>query len=54
VLVKNPPVNAESAGSISGWGKSLGVSSGKPLQHSWLENPMDRGVYGVAKDFSTT
>ena len=48
------PVNAESAGLIPGWGRSLGVSSGNPLQHSWLENPMDRGVHVVAKDFSMT
>ena len=40
--------------SISGSGRSPGEGNGNPLQHSCLENPMDRGawqatVLGVAK-----
>ena len=42
------------SGSIPGLGKIPGVGNGNPLQHSCLENPMDRGtwwatVHGVAK-----
>ena len=41
-------------GSIPGWGRSPGGGHGNPLQHSCLENPMERGawratVHGVAK-----
>ena len=41
-------------GSIPGSGRSPGEGNGDPLQHSCLENPMDRGawqatVHGVAK-----
>ena len=41
-------------GSIPGSGRSLGEGIGNPLQHSCLENPMDRGawqaiVQGVGK-----
>ena len=32
-------------GSIPGSGKSLGGGHGNPLQYSYLENPMDRGVW---------
>ena len=31
-------------GSISGLGRSPGGGHGNPLQHSCLENPMDRGA----------
>ena len=53
-MVKNPPVNAEDAGSIPGLGRSPGEGNGNPLQYSCLENPMDRGawqasIHGVAK-----
>ena len=56
-MVKNPPVNAEDAGdsgSISGLGRFPGGRNGNPLQHSCLDNPMDRGawwatVHGVTK-----
>ena len=44
-VIKNPLDNAGdtgNAGSISGWGRSLGVGNGNPLQYSCLENPMDR------------
>ena len=54
-LVKTPPLlgfpggsevkvsasNAGDPGSIPGLGRSPGEGNGKPLQYSWLENPMD-------------
>ena len=46
-LVKNPPDNAENAGSIPGLGKSPGEGNGNPLQYSCLENPMNRGAGGL-------
>ena len=57
MVVKNPPANegqARNMGSIPGWGISLGVGNGKPLQDSCLENSMDRGAwwataYGITK-----
>ena len=36
--------NAGETGSIPGWGRSPGEGSGNLLQHSCLENPMDRGA----------
>ena len=53
--VKNPPANAEDAGSIPGSRRSPGEGNGSPLQYSCLGNPMDRGtwwapVHGVAKE----
>ena len=47
-VVKNPPANAGDAGdpgSIVGSGRSPGGGHGNPLQHSSLENPMDRGAW---------
>ena len=44
---KNFPVNARDArdmGSIPDSGRSPGIRSGNPLQHSCLENSMDRGI----------
>ena len=46
--------NVGGPGSIPGSGRSPGEGNGNPLQHSCLENPMNRGawqaiVYGVAK-----
>ena len=44
-VVKNPLANAEGprdAGLISGLGKFPGVGNGNLLQHSCLENSMDR------------
>ena len=41
--VKNPPVNAEDVGLISGLRRSLG--EGNSLQYSCLGNPMDRGAW---------
>ena len=45
-------------GSIPGWGRSPEGGHGNPLQHSCLENPMDRGawwatVHGVAESDRT-
>ena len=53
-MVKNLPVNAGDAASISSLGRSPGEGYGHPLQYSCLENPMDRGawwaaVHGVTK-----
>ena len=41
--------NAGDLGSIPGLGRSLREGNGNPLQNYCLENPMDRGVHGVAK-----
>ena len=57
-MVKNPPASAD-VGLIPGLGRSLAEGKGNPLQHSCLENPMDRGawrarVHGVAKELDMT
>ena len=47
-MVKNPPANAgdlRDAGSISGLRRSPEEGNGNPLEYSYLENPMDRGVW---------
>ena len=47
-MVKNPLVSAgdiRDTGSIPGLDKSPGVGPGKPLQYSFLENPLDRGAW---------
>ena len=54
LVVKNPHANAGDAGSIPGSGSSPGKGNGNPLQHSCLENFMDREAWqstahGVAK-----
>ena len=57
LVIRNLPASAvdiRDTGSIPGSGRSLGEGNGNPLQHSCLENPMDRGawratVHGVAK-----
>ena len=57
LVVKNLSDNTgdiRDAGSIPGLERSPGGRHGKPLQHSCLENPMDRGawratVHGDAK-----
>ena len=36
--------NAGDPGSIPGSGRSPGEGNGNPIQYSYLENPMDRGV----------
>ena len=53
---KESDCNAGDLGSIFGSGRSSGEGNGNPLQHSCLENPMDRGawraiVHGVALQF---
>ena len=53
-VVKNLPANARDTGLIPALERSPGVGNGNPLQYSFLENPMDRGVmwaavHGVAK-----
>ena len=48
LVVKNPPANRKDirdAGLILGLGRLLGGGHGNPLQHSRLENPMDRGAW---------
>ena len=50
--VKNLPANAgdtRDVGSIPGSGRSPGIGNGNPLQHSCLENSMDRGAHEVTK-----
>ena len=42
---KEPACNAGDLGSIPGLGRSAGEGNGNPLQHSCLENSMDRGVW---------
>ena len=44
-MVKNSPANAGDVGSIPGSGRSPGEGNGNLLQHSCLENPMDRGAW---------
>ena len=49
--------NAGDPGLIPGFGRSPGEGMGNPLQHSCLENPMDRGawqatVHGVPKSWT--
>ena len=43
---KESPCNAGDPGSIPGSERYLGEGNGNPLQHSCLENPMDRGSPG--------
>ena len=57
---KNPLANAGDMGSILGLRRSpAGKGNGKPLQCSWLRNPMNRGawwytVHKVSKESDTT
>ena len=37
--------NAADPGSVAELGQSPGEVNGNPLQYSYLENPMDRGVW---------
>ena len=61
-MVKNPPAKAgdsRDVGPFPGSGRSPGIEDGNPLQHSCLENSMDRGdwqatVRGVAKESDMT
>ena len=43
-VVKNLPASVGDTGLIPGSGRSPGGGNGNPLQHSCLENPMDRGA----------
>ena len=48
LVIKNLPTNTEDirdTGLIPGSGRSSGGGHGNPLQHSNLENPMDRGAW---------
>ena len=49
LVVKNPLANAgdlrRDTGSIPGLGRSPGGRHGNPLQHSFLENPMDNTAW---------
>ena len=50
-VVKNMTANAgyvRDPGSVPRWGRSSGAGHGNPLQHSCLENPMDRGAWRAA------
>ena len=50
LVVKNPPANAGNAGDaglIPASGRTPGRGKGNPFQYSCLENPMDRGAYGL-------
>ena len=57
-MVTNSPANAgdiRDMGLIPGLGRSPGEGNGNPLQYSYLENPIDRGVlwatvHGVSKN----
>ena len=44
-MVKNLPVNVGDVDLIPGSGRSPGERNGNTLQHSWLENPVDRGAW---------
>ena len=60
-VVKNPSANAgdlRDTGSIAGTGRSPAEGHGNPLQHSCLENLLDRGawqaiVYRIAESDRT-
>ena len=60
LVVKDPPASIRDTGdtgSIPGSGRSPGGGHGKPLQYSYLENPMNREtwwatVHGVAKSWT--
>ena len=44
-MVKNPPANARDTDSILGSGRSPEERNDKPLQHSYMSNPMDTGAW---------
>ena len=47
VVKKESVCHAGDLGLIPGLGRSPGEGSGDPLQHSCLQNPMDRGAWGL-------
>ena len=56
-IVKNPPATAGDTGdvgSIPGSERCTGEGNGNPLEHSCLENPMDRGTWWAAFHGVTT
>ena len=56
-MVKNLPGNAGdkgAIGSILGSGRYPGVGHGNPLQHSCLENPLERGAWWATVHGVTT
>ena len=44
-VVRNPPANAEDAGTIPGLGRSPGKGNANPLQYSCLGNPVEKGAW---------
>ena len=46
-VVKNLPAGARDLSSISRSGRSPGEGNGNPFRYSCLENPMDRGAWGL-------
>ena len=52
-MVENLPDNAGDVGSIPGLGRYPGVGNGNPLQHSCLENSMDKGAWQVTVHWVT-
>ena len=55
-MVKNPPANAgnlRDMGFVTGSGRFPGGGHGNPHQYSCLENPMNKGVYGVTESDTT-
>ena len=46
-VVKNPPANAEEAGSIPGLGRSTEEGNGNPLQYSAWKIPWTEGPGGL-------
>ena len=45
---KNQVASTGDVGSIPRLGRSPGEGNGNPLQYSYLENPMDRGLVGYS------
>ena len=55
LVVKNSPAtagNIRDVGSIPELGRSPGERHGNPLWYSCLENPMDKGLHGIIKDYT--
>ena len=57
-MVKNLVCNSRDLSSIPALGRSCGELNGNPLQYSYLENFMDRGVWratvsGIAESDTT-
>ena len=44
-VIMSPPANAGNTSSIPGSARSAGEGNGNPLQYSYLENPVDSGVW---------